>query len=418
MNTDHQNLTSLVQDNQSIEYGSYSLWKGGSYDEIQSFLVNLSETQLSSCLNKSFKNGIKPLHVTCSRNTKNETKKILDMLFTQYRDYIDVNVQTKSGFTPLQQACAKGNEHAVNLLLDHPKIDIELLNNNKNNALHIAARAGNATIISLLSRVYQNLEQRGQKGRTPLKILIDNKKWKSVSILISNANIDIQYLINSPYNEAIFKVLIHLNQISLIETLIQYIEHSQKQELFISASAEDNPVVMNFLLQNYGDYVKLNAQNKSEETALHKACMMGSYHAAQFLLSQPGIDPYIMCYVYAPLTLACLYGRKKIVELFIFDYNIDVNQLHRGNTILFYISSSSMFFLNAPNRHLLPDSLNQKKQMYYQVIQCLLSHPRVKINSGGFGDTRLSPLHRIQDVEIAKLFLSHPRIDVNIRNSE
>jgi ankyrin repeat protein len=63
---------------------------------------------------------------------------------------ISPNVQTKSGWTALMWAMNRGNEKCVEMLLNHPKIDVNVQNEWGMTALMLAAKEGKEKCVKLL----------------------------------------------------------------------------------------------------------------------------------------------------------------------------------------------------------------------------------------------------------------------------
>ncbi|KAJ8336361.1 hypothetical protein SKAU_G00375810 [Synaphobranchus kaupii] len=74
----------------------------------------------------------------------------LEMIWALLDCGADVNAQDGEGFTALMKACQHGHTHTVSLLLQHPRCDITLINNDGETALSIALGASHSDIAVLL----------------------------------------------------------------------------------------------------------------------------------------------------------------------------------------------------------------------------------------------------------------------------
>eukprot|EP01114_Cavostelium_apophysatum_P012722 TRINITY_DN2910_c0_g1_i1.p1 TRINITY_DN2910_c0_g1~~TRINITY_DN2910_c0_g1_i1.p1 ORF type:complete len:655 (-),score=195.25 TRINITY_DN2910_c0_g1_i1:52-2016(-) len=101
-----------------------------------------------------------PLHYLCrkafdeemrdlkaSQNTKN--RPYWDLLETLINKGVDINAQNYLGETPLMQACSRGNESAVQFLLNH-KAKVNLTNGKGESALFYSEKAGPSSVIKIM----------------------------------------------------------------------------------------------------------------------------------------------------------------------------------------------------------------------------------------------------------------------------
>ena len=95
---------------------------------------------------------------------------------------ISKNPTDKDGNTPLHLACLGGFEKTVNKFLD-PKheYDVEILNNNGENVLHLAAQGGNVKVVETLVTRMKRVDQKNNSGKTS----IDLAKSKNHDLVIA-----------------------------------------------------------------------------------------------------------------------------------------------------------------------------------------------------------------------------------------
>ena len=84
---------------------------------------------------------------------------------------ISKNPTDKDGNTPLHLACLGGFEKTVNKFLD-PKheYDVEILNNNGENVLHLAAQGGNVKLVETLVTRMKRVDQKNNSGKTSIDL--------------------------------------------------------------------------------------------------------------------------------------------------------------------------------------------------------------------------------------------------------
>jgi len=91
---------------------------------------------------------------------------------------VDVNVVNKSRKkAPIHLAAANGSKDALEVLLEHPPININLLDSDGNSALHLAAKSGNVECSELLLNSNNiKANQLNRKGFTPAYLAATSKK--------------------------------------------------------------------------------------------------------------------------------------------------------------------------------------------------------------------------------------------------
>ena len=117
-----------------------------------------------------------PLHKAAS----NDQHKIVEELLS-VKDISKIPTD-KDGNTPLHLACLGGFEKTVNKFLD-PKheYDVEILNNNGENVLHLAAQGGNVKAVETLVTRMKRVDQKNNSGKTS----IDLAKSKNHDLVIA-----------------------------------------------------------------------------------------------------------------------------------------------------------------------------------------------------------------------------------------
>jgi len=86
------------------------------------------------------------LMYACSYGLVNITKKLIQM------PSLNVNAQSRYGYTPLIEACRSGHVEIVKLLLKIKEIDVNHNNNNMGSALSVSCSNGNTNIVKELMK--------------------------------------------------------------------------------------------------------------------------------------------------------------------------------------------------------------------------------------------------------------------------
>ena len=88
---------------------------------------------------------------------------------------VDVNVQTKGGWTALMHAAVWGKEKLVEMFLNHPQIDVNVQDEKGNTALMFAARGEDErTIELLLNHPGIDVNVQDKWGRTAWSLATDS----------------------------------------------------------------------------------------------------------------------------------------------------------------------------------------------------------------------------------------------------
>jgi ankyrin repeat protein len=106
-------------------------------------------------------------------------------------DTIDPNQKfTYSGRSPLHSAVSQGNFHAVEMLLDHPRIDVNIESYYGDTPLHLAAISGEVKVIKLLL-LHKNIDVQSKKHgmKTLLDLAFINYKWNALRLIADHHNL-------------------------------------------------------------------------------------------------------------------------------------------------------------------------------------------------------------------------------------
>lgn len=186
---------------------------------------------------------------------------VLDNDHTFFRQLLaqgeDVNCRDREGFTPLHAAVRMNNLKAVQLLLRHPRVNINCISGNPDlpdssdrlTPLHLASSYGHHKIVSMLLAYYAKVNPLDRSERTPVYLAVSKKHLKVVKVLLSyEADVNIHDIHGySPLKQAVFnddhamvKTLIdadaiidtdvintavYLKKLDLVHLFIQFMQH-------------------------------------------------------------------------------------------------------------------------------------------------------------------------------------------------
>jgi ankyrin repeat protein len=107
--------------------------------------------------------------------------------------YDAINPNQKAAYSdrsPLYNAARKGNLRVVEMLLAHPRLDVNINDRMGNTPLHSAARAGHEDVIKcLLVHKDVDVQSKNLSGRTPLDEAFFNYKWNALRLIAEHQNL-------------------------------------------------------------------------------------------------------------------------------------------------------------------------------------------------------------------------------------
>ncbi|XP_071141832.1 uncharacterized protein [Mytilus edulis] len=270
------------------------------------YLLDLSGQALNSRVDTTIKdeNGWSALHAACFNESTGIPKLLIDV-------GMNINDRTNKGSTPLYLACQQGHFETVKFLLDlngqalNSRVDTTIKDEKGWSVLHAACSYGSSGIPKLLIDVGMNINDRTNKGSTPLYLACQKGHFETVKYLM--------YLNGQILN-------------SRVDTTIK--NEKGWSVLHIACSYGHIEVVK--LLVDVG--MNLNDTTNGGSTPLHKACQNGHYETVKLLLDLNGlelnsrVDTVITdenrC---SALHLACENGHAGILKLLI-DVGMNINE--------------------------------------------------------------------------------------------
>eukprot|EP01117_Protostelium_nocturnum_P017754 TRINITY_DN7282_c0_g3_i2.p1 TRINITY_DN7282_c0_g3~~TRINITY_DN7282_c0_g3_i2.p1 ORF type:complete len:612 (-),score=161.43 TRINITY_DN7282_c0_g3_i2:112-1947(-) len=198
--------------------------------------------------------------------------------------YIDPNL-TNDKFTPLYFASQDGHEKIVELLVNNPKVDPNIVNGEGWTPLHIASLNGHEKTVEILlsnSKVEVNIAS--VDGWTPLYVASENGRDNIVKTLLSNTKVD------------------------------PNIANVDGWTPLCCASEIGNQRITEILLCN--QRVDPNIANANGCTPLYIACLQGHERIVEILLSNPKVNPNISNNNgMTPIKMATVKGHEGIINI-------------------------------------------------------------------------------------------------------
>jgi ankyrin repeat protein len=278
---------------------------------------------------------------------------------------IQVNLATHEGSTPLHLAAEGGHKELVELLLKHPTIDVNLINNQGEMPLHLAVINNFPDVVDLFLKQKSLNINRQLQGMTPLYISVLKKFNTVTELLLNHPNIDVNVA-----------------------------DEDGGTPLHI-ASMIGNEIDASLLLKHRN--IKINSQDKEKKTPLYMAVIeKTNFSVVSLFLKNPNIDVNLPDNDGdTPLHAAILSSSLEIITQLINHPKIEINALNNKET-------SPLFLATLLNRA--------------DVVRHLVNHPKINVNIASKKGCR--PLHlAAQDgfVEVVAELLKSPDIDVDIK---
>jgi ankyrin repeat protein len=302
----------------------------------------------------------------------------------KYMKYYDSCIYTTSNHNILMFSCEYSkiysSDKIVKMLLEHPNIDVNMMNYLGLSALTLVSMYLNMnstyeTLRMLLDHPDINVNLKNRTGHSALMILLRNNDELAIRMLLRHPDIDI----NLQNYEGSSALILASSDASLGST----IESSER--------------TIKILLEHPN--IDVNLLNVSGMSALMYASMYSNTGStAKILLEHPNIDVNLLNENgISALYLASIYSNNGLTVKTLLEHpNIDVNlQNENGSTALLLASE------------------NQNINSREEIIKMLLGHPNIDINLYNYkGETifrlALNYLYKGEGKEIVKMILENP----------
>lgn len=208
---------------------------------------------------------------------------------------VDVNFSDYSNRTPLLNAARVDNYEIMNLLVNHPEINLNITSTGNTNILDWAITVEDEEAVDLIMKLD---EKKFNKNR-------ENKESTSVQLAISRGN------------PLIFDLLVKGGMVHVNEQL------DNKLTPLILATIYESIEIVRYLIkfvktgsENSVDFVDVNAVDDSGRTALHHAADEGYVQIVNLLVDVPGISLDIEDNeLLTPLQLAVNWNQNEVADI-------------------------------------------------------------------------------------------------------
>ncbi|KAJ6094283.1 hypothetical protein N7499_002879 [Penicillium canescens] len=284
---------------------------------------------------------------------------------------IDINNRSLDGNAPITTALACHQSYIFQLLLSDERTNVNVCDHHGQTPLHIAVEIGDYGAIQMLvrnPRVDVNCSNHGQE--TPLLLAV---KGYSRFLPTSKRLLIIEALLLSPYVN------------------INYRDKNGRTAIWYAVDNSDAELTELLLQQPSLD---LNCADRLGQTPLAKAAANGSLTLVKLLLRQPGLHTSPQSADVLPrLWSACRAGQYSMVE-FLLQGATDINQKSPSGTSPLQVA-------------VIMEHVN--------IVRLLLSYEEALLinDQGCLSFTALMFASAQNRLEVAKILLEHPKINVN-----
>ncbi|XP_046547533.1 ankyrin repeat domain-containing protein 50-like [Haliotis rubra] len=269
------------------------------------------------------------LHVVCIGGHVDMVKYVLSLKVA------DINSRDKYGRTPVMMTAEKGHREVFDVLV-REGADVSLVNDDRNNILHVACIGGHVDIVKyVLSQKVANINSRGRYRRTPV-MLAAEMGHREVFDLLVREGADVS-LVDDNRNNILHVVCIggHVDMVKYVLSLkVADINSRGKygRTPVIKAAEMGRREVFDLLVREGAD---VSLVNDDRNNILHVACIGGHVDMVKYVLSQrvAGINSRGQ-YARTPVMLAAEIGHREVFDVLVKE-GADVSLVDdNGNNIL------------------------------------------------------------------------------------
>ena len=270
-----------------------------------------------------------------------------------------INQKNKFGWTPFMTSCAFGKRAEIlDLLLAHGA-DYSILSNDKQNALTLASRFGNADAVQRLIQLGFKINEIDRFGMTPLLKAAENSKWDVVELLLENgadpnltgrkdkynalslahgrADLYVVYLMKKSgaiiqdvfeFKQQTFNVPLVNNARKLVPIFMPPPVKMSKQEANESLLSSSESGNLEDVKEAVANGAKIESKNSEpgrlRATALMTACYGGHFDIAKFLIEKGANVNALATDNSTALIWSCSEGYYEVAKLLI-EHDADIN---------------------------------------------------------------------------------------------
>ncbi|XP_071098480.1 serine/threonine-protein phosphatase 6 regulatory ankyrin repeat subunit B-like [Haliotis cracherodii] len=245
------------------------------------------------------------LHLACEGGNTSIVESLLST--------INVNIRGKNGRTPVMAAGVAGKKDVFNFLISK-KADLTLIDDNKNNILHLACRGGNTFIIEHLIPLF-DMNSPGEDGLTPLMMGALSGKKEAYDLIARNGG-------------------------------NQSLTASENDNVLHAACLGGNLATVKEVIDSF----YINTRGRNGETPLMRAVCGGHIAVYRYLMSQGADRTLVDNDGHSLLHLACHHGKLAMLKHIIADFDVNSKDnmgltpvmtavLHRKAAVVKYLTS-------------------------------------------------------------------------------
>ncbi|XP_048250907.1 serine/threonine-protein phosphatase 6 regulatory ankyrin repeat subunit B-like [Haliotis rufescens] len=193
------------------------------------------------------------------------------------REILDINEKGQNGLTPVMHAARAGQKNVFNLLVSQQE-ELNLLDNTRNNLLHLACQGGNHFIIKYLLPLF-DVNGPGEDGWTPIMMAALSGKMDVYDLLASNGGIP---SLTTPQNDNVLHAACQGGHKAIVRKVT--------------------------------DIFEINTRGRNGSTPLMRAVIGGHISVLKFLMSRSADHTMVDNDGVTLLHLACKYGHLDVVK--------------------------------------------------------------------------------------------------------
>ncbi|XP_046563508.1 ankyrin repeat domain-containing protein 50-like [Haliotis rubra] len=247
----------------------------------------------------------------------------------------DINIRGQYGRTPVMLAAEMGHRAVFDLLV-REGADVSLVDDNKNNILHVACIGGHVDMVkNVLSQKVADINSRGQYGRTPV-MLAAEKGYRAVFDLLVRKGADVSLVDDNKNN------ILHVACFGGHVDMVKYVLSQKVADINSSGQYGRTPMMMaarkghrevfDVLVREGAD---VSLVDDYRDNILHVACIGGHVDMVKYVLSQKVADINSRGqYGRTPVMMAAVKGHREVFDLLVRE-GADVSLVDDdGNNIL------------------------------------------------------------------------------------
>ncbi|XP_071111901.1 serine/threonine-protein phosphatase 6 regulatory ankyrin repeat subunit B-like [Haliotis cracherodii] len=256
--------------------------------------------------------GNNVLHVACLEGHVDIVKYVLS------QKVADINSRGRYGWTPLMVAAQKGHRQVFDLLVGE-EADVSLVNDNRNDILHVACLGGHVDIVKyVLSQKVADINIRGRYGKTPLMVAAQ-KGHRQVFDLLVTQGADVSLVDDDGNN------VLHVACLEGHVDIVKYVLSQKVADINSRGQYGSTPLMMaaeKGLRQVFdllvGEEADVSLVDDNRDNILHVTCLGGHVDMVKYVLSQKVADIHSRGnYGRTPLMMAAEKGHRQVFDLLV-----------------------------------------------------------------------------------------------------